>query len=552
MKTKKYLFIIISILFLGIINVYAKSDIYSIKMDIYLEANGNARITEYWDVKAESGTEWFKQMKNLDNMEVLDFQVAMDSQSLTQKTWDVNETLEQKKGYYGINKIDNGLELCFGKYDYQRHVFTLSYTLTNTIIETSDSQVFIGQLVNKMPDHNFKDVQVTISGFYYFPDTLDVWGTGYKGLAYVSEGKMHFTNETKGDMGEDSYVSVLAKFPVNTFTSAKKVANYEVFDDVKKAYDEGRFDYEKNSIWKTLLPIVLFITGFTLLANYLAKKTGYGYINNKKIIEKETNAFRDIPCQKDLFLGNALIKLNNFGYKETNIFGAIILKWVKEGKITFKKEEKKGLFKTKEECTIDMTSNPTFTNISEQKMWNIMYEASEDGILENNELKRFSERHPDRFNTLFNEIIDDEINKLKKEQHIYKRKDKSECKYGNVMDDMLYEEASHLLGLKIFFKEFASMEEKETIEVHLWDEYLMFAYLFGMADKVFDQLKKLYPEIIEQDVDNYHNMMMATTFANTTINSSLRAAQNYHAGGGGFSSGGGGGGGFGGGVSGGR
>ena len=42
---------------------------------------------------------------------------------------------------------------------------------------------------------------------------------------------------------------------------------------------------------------------------------------------------------------------------------------------------------------------------------------------------------------------------------------------------------------------------QETLEVKIWDEYLMFAYLFGMADKVSKQLKNLYPEYIEQELE---------------------------------------------------
>ena len=42
------------------------------------------------------------------------------------------------------------------------------------------------------------------------------------------------------------------------------------------------------------------------------------------------------------------------------------------------------------------------------------------------------------------------------------------------------------------------MKSKEAIEVKLWDEYLMFAYLFGIADKVAKQFKNLYPEIVEE------------------------------------------------------
>ena len=71
----------------------------------------------------------------------------------------------------------------------------------------------IGKIINEMPNHNFKDFKVVISSFYYFPKDLDVWGTGYKGLAYVKDGKIYLSNEENGDMGEKSYVSVLIKFP---------------------------------------------------------------------------------------------------------------------------------------------------------------------------------------------------------------------------------------------------------------------------------------------------------------------------------------------------
>lgn len=536
-------------------NVFAKSDIYSINMDIYLQRNGDMDITEYWDVKADDGTEWFKQIKNLGDIEIKNFTVYMDGEQLNYKNWNINESLSEKSKYYGTNKIDNGIELCFGKSDYSRHTFTLRYTMTNAIFNTSDSQVLIGILVNKMPNHNFQNFKITISSFYAFPNNLDVWGTGYHGLAYVDNGKIYLSNDTMEEMGENSYASVLVKFPPNTFNTAKKDSRYETFDDVKKAYDEGTYGFDKLSISIILLTVLSFVGSFLgigLLINYISKKNGYGYINNKTIKEKETHAFRDIPCNKDLFYANFLIKVNNFGYKETNIFGAIILKWVKENKVTFNKIENHGLFKNKEEYSIDLTKQVTFDNSSEEKIWKIMYEASNDGILENRELKKVADLNPQKFLNLFKEILDNEEEKLKKENHLHKRINKAECKYGNVLDDIVYEDATRLLGLKVFLKEFSDMKNKETIEVHLWDEYLMFAYLFGIADKVFDQLKKLYPEVLQQDMDNYNSMMMATNFANTTINSSLAAARNYSSGGGGFSTGGGGGGGFGGGSSGGR
>ena len=292
-----------------------------------------------------------------------------------------------------------------------------------------------------------------------------------------------------------------------------------------------------------------------MMVIFYSKKNKYGYRNNKKIVQKDVPFFRDIPCNKDIYYANTLININHFGgYETTNIFGAIILKWVKNDKIKFRKE-KKGLLK-KEVSIIDLTMNPTFDNENEKKLFNMMYEASNDGYLESNELEKWARRNYSKFLDIFNKISNDYLNKLKSEGHIYKRTNKEECKYKNVMDDTIYEETKKLYGLKKFLIEFSQMNTKEVLEVKLWDEYLMFAYLFGMADKVSKQLKNLYPEYIEQELErnnlDLNTLVLINSMTTRSVNAASAArsaAQSYSSGGGGFSSGGGGGGSFGGGGS---
>ena len=143
-----------------------------------------------------------------------------------------------------------------------------------------------------------------------------------------------------------------------------------------------------------------------------------------------------------------------------------------------------------------------------------------------------------------------ELEKLKSNNHIHKRTSKEECKRKNVMDDTIYEDRTKLYGLKLYLNEFSSINTKEVMEVQLWDEYLMFAYIFGIADKVAKQLKNLYPEVINNyDVD--FNTLIYINYISTrsvnAANSARAKAESYSSGGGGFSSGGGGGGSFGGG-----
>ena len=540
MKKTIYL-LTLFILFIAI-NVNASNDIYSINMNIYLDKAGNANITEVWEVKGEDGSEWYRRLNNLGNSKITDFKVSMDNIPLTMKTWNINENLEQKKGYYGTNDIDDGIELCFGKYDYEKHTFTLSYNVSNIIFNTDDAQVLYWRLIEQLDDINVQKFDARISGFYYFPQDIDVWSTGYEGLNFPQDGIIKLTNITKPDLKDKDYVVVLIKFPKNTFETNNSYEKYSTFEQVKSAYSEGLYSYNETSIWTIIAPIAAFtaVTGGII---YLANKNGYGYINNKKIKEKETPAFRDIPCDKDLFYANSLMKLNGFGYNATNILGAVILKWVKEEKIKFIKTTKQGLFKEKEEYSIDLNTNPKFENSFEERIFNIMFEASGDGILEPNEFKKWTRLNITRFQELFKNIEEDEESKLRQEGHIYKRKNKEECSKTHVMDDKMYEDAKRLLGLKIFLKEFSEIDKRETIEVKIWDEYLMFAYIFGIADKVFAQLKKLYPEIIEQNMDNYNAMYMANSFTSDVI----KAANSYSGGSGGYSTGGGGGGSFGGG-----
>ena len=116
------------------------------------------------------------------------------------------------------------------------------------------------------------------------------------------------------------------------------------------------------------------------------------------------------------------------------------------------------------------------------------------------------------------------------------------------------EEGVKLKGLKNFLEEFSRIDDKTAIEVNMWEYYLIYAQILGIADKVAKQFEKLYPELLE---DTYNRMgcsftdfVFINSLAHTSMHvaiSSRQRAQSYHSGGGGFSSGGGGGGSFGGG-----
>lgn len=554
---KKIIFTLVLFLVPSII---LANEIYNIDMNIYVDNNGTAHVTEEWTTNLIQGTEGYKPYYNLGESKISNFKVSMNGKEYTYNSdYDINASFNEKKYKNGFHYIDNGVELCFGITNYGKNTYILSYDISNFVVNTSDNYQMIYWTLfpydyNPSPER----VYIKIYSDFKYADTLDVWGYGkYGAPTYVYDGYIEMDSESTVYSSE--YMTILVKFPKNTFTLNTTVD--KTFDEYLNMANEGSTAYkvQKKSFFRELLNYipVLISASIPFAIVFIAIRSsivnGYGYKNNKVINKKETLLFRDIPCNKDIYYANTLTKLNNeifTGYKETNIFGAIILKWVKENKVKFINQTK-GVF-NKETSSIDLTLNPTFDNVLEKELFDIMYEASGDGILETKELEKWNNKHYTKFFNLFERINKVEIEKLKQGNHIYTRANKEECKKKNIMDDTIYEESVKLYGLKKFLDEFSKIDTREVLEVHIWDEYLMFAYIFGIADKVAKQLKNLYPEVLTNQ-DNYvdfDTLMYINYISTRSVNAATTArsrAESYSSGGGGFSSGGGGGGSFGGG-----
>ena len=110
------------------------------------------------------------------------------------------------------------------------------------------------------------------------------------------------------------------------------------------------------------------------------------------------------------------------------------------------------------------------------------------------------------------------------------------------------EQARKLMGLKKFLQDFTLTGERETLEVSLWQEYLVYGSLFGIAGKVAKQLKDIDPVLFEQtvvyDYTTFDTLLsMTNSLARAITNASyVRPVTSHTSSGGGW-------GGFGGGAS---
>lgn len=115
----------------------------------------------------------------------------------------------------------------------------------------------------------------------------------------------------------------------------------------------------------------------------------------------------------------------------------------------------------------------------------------------------------------------------------------------------LRKEAEEIYGQKRYLLDYTLIKDREAIEVELFEEYLIFAQMLGIAKTVAKQFKDLYPEIMEQSsftsYDYFMFVCLTSNHGMSTASAAKTRAESYSAGGGEFSSGGGGGGSFGGG-----
>lgn len=559
-----FIFLFAFILF-SIGNRVEANTIQSISMDIFVDNNGDAYVTETWKCNVMEGTEVYHPYYNL-GMSVIKDLTVMDGNTQYTKLpyWDTSGTLESKANKCGINQVSGGIELCWGISKYGSHTYTAKYTITNFVSETADAQMIYWTLIPYDFSTSIGNVYIKIHTNFEIEDTVEVWGYGnYGGTAYVYDGYIEMQSD--GTLATDEYMTILVKFPLGTFNTDNKLDdNFKYYYDMA---EENSTEYKKSffevvviviNIIRYFLYLMLPYIFWTILFIVITKprsKNKFDYGIEGKKIPSDVSYFRDIPCKKDIFRAYYIGYKYDIIEKKTDLLGAIILKWLKDSIITLQQKETGLIFKKENTVIVLKETNPEiFTEPKEKELFKMLYIASKDGYLENKEFEKWCEVSYAKILSWFDQIIVNEEKKLV-EEGLIEIKERSKLKiFKNkvyVATPELKQEALELAGLKRYLNDYTLIKEREALEVQLFEEYLIFAQIMGIAKKVAKQFKDIYPEIIEQsNFTSYDYILFIHTSSHRGISAAQSAksrAERYSSGGGGFSSGGGGGGSFGGG-----
>ena len=155
---KKYILFIFCLFLLPLV-VNANS-VSSINMDIYIDNNGNAFITETWNANLSQGTEGYHPYYNLGEAYISDINVSMDGHKFeTVSNWNINNSFSEKAYKAGLYKAGDGeYDICFGISEYGTHKYSISYKINNYIVKLNDADMLYWNLFPK--DFNGKIIAV--------------------------------------------------------------------------------------------------------------------------------------------------------------------------------------------------------------------------------------------------------------------------------------------------------------------------------------------------------------------------------------------------------
>lgn len=523
--------------------IAANWSIRDIDVHVLLHRDGSASVREIWDMSADEGTEVYVPRENLGDIVISGFTVSDESgqRYVTEDFWDTERSLKQKAGRCGINGTRNGVELCWGLGSYGKHTYSIEYEMSNVVKSLNDYDMLHMQLVNDQMAASPKHVKVVIEAEDRQLDTtwVRMWGFGYEGTAVFSnDGTVVY--ESEKPFRSSSSVIALLRMEKGVFASNSVQARdfQSVLDRAMDGADFGDDDESLLDVLAGLFSMLLFLA--PVLAIFASGSMSRR--KRRKLLGCSPDKvawYRDLPFDGDIYETDYMLDLFVAKRQPNAIASALILRMLQKGYLTVRKDAK-----GKIEIMFADDKDISLLDEHERRLYEMMEKASgADHILQNLEFSRWSSRttNQNSIRTWALKMSAYAKSKVRSAGLIQRAK---VTEAGAV-------EARKVFGFKNYLRDYTLVNERESVEVSLWQDYLVYAALFGIAKEVAKELRDINPQVFDEvmpyDYVTMHNVIYMTdtlskSITNARISSSASAGgyggHSSFGGGGGFSGGG--------------
>ena len=467
-----------AVLSLVAVPLRAGSDVDSLLINVTLRDDGSATVTETWQIDVSDDiSEWYLVEDNMGRMTIKDLQVRDETghEYVNEGEWDINRSRSRKAGRCGLVTKPNGYEICWGVGSSGPHIYTVSYLLTGLVKGHEDmdgfNQMFVARDLGSSP----RTVILTIRrpGLEFTTDNTKVWAFGFRGEIHVEDGAV-VARSTEPFVRQSALIAMVG-FSKGMFHPT--LIEDRTFDEVRRQAMEGS-DYresekDKSDLWFSImigLGVVLAVYG-SLMVIVKTTKRRRELLGGRM---KNVQWFRDAPVGGDLkrsanilccFSGNTM-------QERERLIAAYFTRLFYRGafEVIPQPGKTKPVMRIKD---LEISEESGTDTALETELYSYIKEAAgEDGILQKNELKRWANSHG---------------------MELYKWGRKA-FPDGITIWTIQPEETRQVFGLRKYLKDFTLIKDRGVVEVKLWNNYMIFATLYGIADQVMKDFRKVCPE----------------------------------------------------------
>ncbi len=540
--------------------VLRAQQIDSVEVTVSLKEDGSAIITQVWRATVVSGTEWYLPVREDHGIRVSRLLVtevapnpdwSADAPAGTPRyisiryteegrTWNTDRSLEEKRYRCGINPTGDGCELCWGQGSLGEHLWVATFKVEGLVQSLQDYDGFNFMFINPELVAPPAKASVTIvnktGGPEWTEENIRFWGFGYRGSILLEDGKV----VARTEFPMETYDSMILMMRLDKGLLTPALSRDIPFEQLEKEAVKGADWDSSGDFWTTLFGLLVLILIFDIFSGFHLLKLlvvllvalfrlllhALGFRYEPKIFgtRRVSGYWRDIPLEGNLPQAAYLIEAGRIhppSRLPARLIGAYFLRWILEGRIRVREGEKGQTELVFPEVLPDgvrpFATPESGSNDVEQQLYQMALSAAgKNRVLEQQEFKKWADREKYKLGSWWKSAQD--------------RGRRGLMDAGLIVSGRAPKAAIPFLTplprLYNFLRDFTLSGERSAPEVNLWRDYLVYATLFGIADRVAEQFKKLYPKVFDQISESSHmgaGALMSTVAFSTAISREIRA-----------------------------
>lgn len=465
----------------------ASNRVPEMEITVALRSDGSAAVTQVWTAETDEGTEFYLACKDSGYLTITDFSVSdPDGAYAFVEDWNVNASFEEKARKCGMVETGDGVELCWGIGTYGPRRYTISYVLHGLAGAYSDADGFNHRFVDEMSTFP-TTVSLTVSSEDGTPLTeanCGIWAFGYDGSIWFENGVIRAKSDSPLESGQ--HMTVMVSLDKGILAPLRQADGS--FEAVKeRAFEDS--DYEEDAGPAEILIVVgilAAIAGAIALGATAAARMRKAKLNRRT---NQVDYFRDAPNNGNLNVTHRLGTACEL-CREDSLLGAYLLRLIGNGAL---EPEETGAHSP--QVDLRLIRPPRSDNPYDDAFYTILEAAAGgDGVLQAKELERLCDQNAKPLAGFVDSCRRD-ADRTMIRAGCYRG---AVCEGVKSLTEQGQRQLDEILGLKRFLLDFSLIHERGVQETVIWQDYLIYAHLLGIADQVAPQIRKLYPEALPQ------------------------------------------------------